>query len=449
MEKRKAYAKVQEEIGKKLKEKKAVFIEARTGQIFTDIEREQLFKPLSTPLQKLLKASEAQTEAIKQQTTTLTSSIPTLIQETPTNPAFNAPVEPPVEPAQTPQKTPPTQQPPITPAQTPITPAQTPFGLLTPPDSSKQIPENIVQPIKLAISHMDTFIKNTEEIEAQVRETVGSESKRTEASSKRLSALITATDKRLNLIRLDLRIALSELDKKYNSTEKSIEEMSEHIKKKNLLSSNSTLKKDFNKSFSEENLGLITAFDTYKFSTSLLSGEGITHKAIATDSSKSKKSSFLKGIVNTNGDFGNLNIDMNLLFLKHILKAKQKNKVVLQRNIDQSFIDLLTKRYYRTKKYSDLAKQVYSELVSLAGVNIHSTYTKSELIQGQGQGGIKIMRSADELVDKLEIIVGSRRAGNNSKEIINDGMEIIDTLLKEKAIDRVEHRTLYNKYFKY
>ena len=209
-----------------------MFIEARTGQIFTDIEREQLFKPLSTPLQKLLKASEAQTEAIKQQTTTLTSSIPTLIQETPTNPAFNAPVEPPVEPAQTPQKTPPTQQPPITPAQTPITPAQTPFGLLTPPDSSKQIPENIVQPIKLAISHMDTFIKNTEEIEAQVRETVGSESKSTEASSKRLSALITATDKRLNLIRLDLRIALSELDKKYNSTEKSIEEMSEHIKKK-------------------------------------------------------------------------------------------------------------------------------------------------------------------------------------------------------------------------
>jgi len=28
-------------------------------------------------------------------------------------------------------------------------------------------------------------------------------------------------------------------------------------------------------------------------------------------------------------------------------------------------------------------------------------------------------------------------------------MEIIDALLKEKAIDRVEHRTLYNKYFKY
>ena len=50
-----------------------------------------------------------------------------------------------------------------------------------------------------------------------------------------------------------------------------------------------------------------------------------------------------------------------------------------------------------------------------------------------------------ELIDKLEIIVGSLKTGNTSTELINEGMVIIDELLQNGYINIEQHEELYNK----
>jgi hypothetical protein len=53
----------------------------------------------------------------------------------------------------------------------------------------------------------------------------------------------------------------------------------------------------------------------------------------------------------------------------------------------------------------------------------------------------------EELLNKLDIVTGEIKAGNNNKSIVNDGIEILDTLLKNSAITHDQHKTIYRKFF--
>lgn len=143
------------------------------------------------------------------------------------------------------------------------------------------------------------------------------------------------------------------------------------------------------------------------------------------------------------GQFGKVYIDLPLL-QKLQLKVKNKKRVIiLQRVVDKSFIDLLTKRFFSNKKYSPESINVYNELIKISEVEIPKHLTKNKIV---GTSSV-VLTSPDQLLDKLENIVGSIRAGNNSIENKNMGTSILDQLIINQLIDKSQHKMLYKKYF--
>ena len=77
---------------------------------------------------------------------------------------------------------------------------------------------------------------------------------------------------------------------------------------------------------------------------------------------------------------------------------------------------------------------------------------KVETIQGSGikkrGGNIVFFNDVQQLLKKLELIVGEISAGNTSIEMRNTGVAILDMLLKTSKINKAQHEKLYKTYFK-
>ena len=85
---------------------------------------------------------------------------------------------------------------------------------------------------------------------------------------------------------------------------------------------------------------------------------------------------------------------------------------------------------------------------------INNNKQKLKNIQGSGlkrrKRGGKIMFFNDptEMMKKLELIIGSMLAGNNSIELRNTGVAILDMLLRNSVLNKPQYNKLYKKYFK-
>ena len=66
----------------------------------------------------------------------------------------------------------------------------------------------------------------------------------------------------------------------------------------------------------------------------------------------------------------------------------------------------------------------------------------------KGGGAVRFFSNPKELLQKLEVIIGSILAGNTNVGIKNTGVGILDLLLKDGAINRSQHEKLFRKYFK-
>ena len=65
----------------------------------------------------------------------------------------------------------------------------------------------------------------------------------------------------------------------------------------------------------------------------------------------------------------------------------------------------------------------------------------------EGQGiSYKHYSTCDELVEKLKILCGSREIGNNSAELINEIVSILDILLNKGILNKDEHKIFFNKW---
>ena len=77
---------------------------------------------------------------------------------------------------------------------------------------------------------------------------------------------------------------------------------------------------------------------------------------------------------------------------------------------------------------------------------------KVEMMEGSGLkkrgGNIVFFNDAEQLLKKLELIVGEILAGNTSIEMRNTGVAILDMLLKTSKINKAQHEKLYKTYFK-
>ena len=62
-------------------------------------------------------------------------------------------------------------------------------------------------------------------------------------------------------------------------------------------------------------------------------------------------------------------------------------------------------------------------------------------------GQVMFFNNPTEMIKKLELIIGSMVAGNNSIKLRNTGVALLDILLKNSILNRPQYNKIYKKYF--
>ena len=142
------------------------------------------------------------------------------------------------------------------------------------------------------------------------------------------------------------------------------------------------------------------------------------------------------------GGYGGLVIDLPKLFNDMKLNVFRGGKLVYQSDVDRSLVNLLTKRFNPKTKYSMNAVKIFNDLNTLANMPKHRSSGKSRMVGSS----VTYYNNANELADRIKILLGSIAAGNNSPVIKNDLSQINDELLRINAIDQGLHEKFYQKY---
>ena len=215
----------------------------------------------------------------------------------------------------------------------------------------------------------------------------------------------------------------SQLTKKMGAKAKNEDEYKELERKKQTL--------DKYKTFIEDNL----KYNAYK-----TKGEGIRkYNQPKRNAYKIQNSSNRSPSV---WHYGGLLVDYPKLMNNMLLDVYKDNKLVYQDKADRSLIDLLTKRYNPKTKYSIDAVRIFNDLNLLTNMAKHKSSKKSNMIGSS----LDDRSDLNKLAKRLEIIVGSLNAGNNSRILKNDLTLINNELYKIGAITKEMHDALIKKY---
>ena len=76
--------------------------------------------------------------------------------------------------------------------------------------------------------------------------------------------------------------------------------------------------------------------------------------------------------------------------------------------------------------------------------NIKGSGLKKKIKRG---GQVQFFNNPTEMIKKLELIIGSMVAGNNSIELRNTGVALLDILLKNSILNRSQYNKIYKNYF--
>ena len=144
-----------------------------------------------------------------------------------------------------------------------------------------------------------------------------------------------------------------------------------------------------------------------------------------------------------NSHFGGLLVDYPKLMNNMLIDVYKDNKLVYQDKADRSLIDLLTKRYNPKTKYSIDAVRIFNDLNLLSNMAKHKSSKKSNMI---GSSLFVDATDPNKLAKRLEIIVGSIRAGNNSRILKNDLNLINNELFRIGAITKEMHDEMVKKF---
>ena len=141
----------------------------------------------------------------------------------------------------------------------------------------------------------------------------------------------------------------------------------------------------------------------------------------------------------SNNKYGGLLINMPKLMNQMVIEAMKDGEIVYKDTADKSLIDLITKRFDHKKKYSSKAIKIFNNLNTLANMQQHESSKKSNL-----HGGSIIYTDPNDMMKRLTLLTGSKRAGNTSVQLKNEIWQIIDYLLKQGVIKKSQ----YDKYIK-
>ena len=142
------------------------------------------------------------------------------------------------------------------------------------------------------------------------------------------------------------------------------------------------------------------------------------------------------------GSYGNLTIDLPKLMGQLKLVAHKNGSKVYDKVVDFDTIDLLTKRFNSRKNYSNLSKRVFEDLNSLSEIPIHKTSKKYQKIGS----GVKFFSDSNDLMTRMELLVGEMKAGNDSTDVRDEFVEIVHVLHKLGLIDVGQLNSLLKEY---
>ena len=70
-------------------------------------------------------------------------------------------------------------------------------------------------------------------------------------------------------------------------------------------------------------------------------------------------------------------------------------------------------------------------------------YQRKRAKRGRG------LMSGDEMIERFYLLSQSMNAGNESDELLEEMMDLLDALLQNQYITQSQHKTLYDNYIRY
>ena len=134
-----------------------------------------------------------------------------------------------------------------------------------------------------------------------------------------------------------------------------------------------------------------------------------------------------------------------------VKKAKEKRKQLsgksteITKKINKGIITQ-TEAQYRRKIIQDTRKVLtdYIKYNDQRLKNIKGSGLKKKI---KRCGQVQFFNNPTEMIKKLELIIGSMIAGNNSIELRNTGVAILDILFKNSILNRLQYNKIYKNYF--
>ena len=175
------------------------------------------------------------------------------------------------------------------------------------------------------------------------------------------------------------------------------------------------------------------------------------------------------------GRYGLLEIHMPKLMNDNHITATRNGEIVYDKDCDDDAVELLTKRYNKSKNYSDLSKEIFEELTKLGQVPRTRNTVKFDKIcicddySSNYYNGVPDDESDDESHEDNSSSNDNWNYGEgddgldakklltrlqNLSELINDGIDdmgeefttICDALFRKKVIDNEQRNKLLEKY---
>ena len=103
-----------------------------------------------------------------------------------------------------------------------------------------------------------------------------------------------------------------------------------------------------------------------------------------------------------------------------------------------------------TEAEAQYRRKVIKDTRKVLNDYINYTNQKIKIFKGSGfrRGGqVHFFNNPTEMIKKLELIIGSMVAGNNSIELRNTGVTLLDILMKNSILNRSQYNKIYKNYF--